>query len=81
MMTKDVKRFDFWEAECSPSEEERIAMRGRLAEVIRSFRESRRRADTAAVCVRFFLNNIHYRVGATKGKFPLSGDKEWQHGA
>lgn len=30
-----------WEAECSPSEEERIAMRGRLAEVIRSFRESR----------------------------------------
>lgn len=30
-----------WEAECSPREEERIAMRGRLAEVIRSFRESR----------------------------------------
>lgn len=29
------------QAECSPSDEERVAMRGRLAEVIRSFREVR----------------------------------------
>ena len=79
----------FDQAECSPREEERIAMRGRLAEVIRSFRESRW-AETAVVSVRFLSTFTSFtsftRVGMSRGHYRKSfpgaeAMQEWQYGS